>query len=418
MDIVNACAERDSLGGGRYQSVLHIKPIAYLNGGTYYRSSRDWANGDATFPHVVTAAPMMVYTAADGMRRICPTRETDRYVEIGAPLVKVAGVWTKPNFGAATRDGNRLTWHNPNADMSVTMAGHYLKADIELLGGYIPADRQFAFPVGMSGLTRDGGRILRDGVEVMHLRAPDLYDAANPEGERLPIAWQFVTVGGNPYILFTLPEGVAGMARPVVDPTFDVQPDASAGKDTYIQSGSPTYARGTDTTVILGGSSTEKHPVLQFDLSSLAGATIVSGTMSLYKTANSGTYTAFDGYVYRMTRAWTEGTSGFGTGANWNTYDGTNAWTSAGGDFDATAEGYISVTNTLNVFFDWDIGALVQEWVSGTTNAGAILRKTGDTSEASFASSDNATASYRPKLTVVYTTGSRASYRSLLGVGW
>ena len=73
MAFINACTERESLGGGRYRSVIYAKPVAYLSGGTYWRSDHNWATGDAAYPHVVTAAPMMVYTASDGMRRICPT---------------------------------------------------------------------------------------------------------------------------------------------------------------------------------------------------------------------------------------------------------------------------------------------------------------------------------------------------------
>ena len=174
-----SCSERESLGGGRYRSTIHLRPIAYLEDGVYVRSVHDWADGDVTLPHLVTRAPLMCGVAVDGMRRIYPTRELDRYLEIGAPYVKPAGSWVKVAMGAATRAANRITWHRAEADLSIVHAGHYVKLEIELLGGYVPPNSQFAFPVGLTGLTRSGSAILRDGVQVMSLRAPHVYDAAN-----------------------------------------------------------------------------------------------------------------------------------------------------------------------------------------------------------------------------------------------
>ena len=437
MDIVNACAERESLGGGQYRSVLHIKPVAFLQDGAYVRSNHDWADGDAQFPHVVSRAPILVYTAPDGFRRICPTRETDRYIEIGAPLVKVAGVWTKPNFGTATRTANRITWHNPNADMSVTMAGHYLKADIELLGGYVPADRQFAFPVGMSGLTRDGGRILRDGVEVMHLRAPDLYDAAAPDGGRLPITSQFVTVGGNPYILFTLPAGVTGMTRPVVDPAFEAQPDAAAGIDTYLDSGNATINYGSFSTLYVRSN---RSGLLRMIAQSVpAGATCNSATLTMTAISTPGVDQTISVYAIASANGnWVEGTKGGLIAAAgepcWNAKEAdgsggvTTAWAGSAGlstsgtDYVAAALGSFAfgtahsagdqLSTTLTA-------ATVQSWFGEATNDGLLQWGTSATTAgAGMASSDHATASYRPKLTVEYTTGGVVTRRSLLGVGW
>jgi hypothetical protein len=423
MAFVNACSERDDLGGGRFRQEIAIKPVAYLDGGTYYRSSHDWGNGSEAFPHVVTAAPLMVYTAADGMRRICPTRETDRYVEIGAPLVKVGGVWTKPSFGSATRSGNRLTWHNPNADMSVTMAGHYIKADIELLGGYVPQDRQFAFPVGMSGLTRTGGIIYREGVPVMHLGAPDLYDAANPDGEHLPIAHGFVTVSGQPYILFTLPSGVTSMSRPVVDPTFESQPDAAAGKDVALRSAGPTLNYGSNVLLLDAG----YRGLIEFDLSGiLSSNTCTASTLYLYHRVQ-GTAFAFTISAYSIAAAnaaWIEGTQNAAQASSgepcWGALaaDGaggvTTAWAGSAGlstsgtDYEADALGSFSGDRADEAGAEYSTAlttSRVQGWFGAVnTNYGMVLTHTSG-NNGSIASSDHATASYRPKLTVEYTSG-------------
>ena len=416
MDIVNACAERESLGGNSYRNIHHIKPIAFLQDGSYVRSNHNWVNGDATFRHVVTAAPMLVYTASDGMRRIAPTREPDRYIEIGAPLVKVGGIWTKPNFGAATRVGNRLTWHNVNADMSVTMAGHYIKADIALLGGYIPADRQFAFPVGMSGLTRDGGRILRDGVEVMHLRAPDVYDAAAPEAERLPIAHEFVSVGGQPYILFTLPSGVEAMSAPVVDPTFEVQPDAAAGKDNFILPPIPDTNLATDTGLGIGTSTAEwnnNRALIAISASIIpAGSTASSATLTITNKADgaqTATVTVEARGILSGNSSWTE------SGSTWNKRDTTNNWAGSAGcstsatDFDSDLWGSVGVTDAaLGTQYGLSLStSKVSDWFGDdTTNYGLRLASDDETTNGKFCalcSSDHATEAYRPMLTIEYT---------------
>jgi hypothetical protein len=127
-----------------------------------------------------------------------------------------------------------------------------------------------------------------------------------------------------------------------------------------------------------------------------------------------------------LTRAFGEGTwNGKGTpptqanGATWNTYDGTNSWTMAGGDFDS-ANSVVGIKGTLGVnpndsngrFFTWDITSLL---TNSTTEAelqdfGAMLRidETIPPSGQRFASftsanSSSYTAPYLPsvELTVV-----------------
>lgn len=431
-EFVNACAERDDLGGGRFRETIAIKPIAYLSGGSYYRSNHDWANGDASYPHVITAAPMLVYTAADGMRRICPTRETDRYVEIGAPYVKVGGVWTKPNFGSATRTGNRITWHNPNADMSVTMAGHYIKADIELLGGYVPQDRQFAFPVGLSGLTRTGDTLYREGVPVMRLRKPDLYDAASEDGEHLTIAHEFVSVGGQPYILFTLPAGVTSMSRPVVDPTFEVQPDAAAGKDTHTEAANNGHNFGTATAMGTrqdGG--VQNSTLLRFDATSIAGTAVCSAaTLYLSKHYTDGTAYSYTYTVHSIASGnagWIEGTrpgnpaledepchnalASDGAGGVKTAWAGSAGLLTSGTDFEASALGTASANRNDAASTQYTIAVTagrIQGWFgTPNTNYGLVVRSNANhTTTSNVRSSDHATAADRPKLTVEYTTGS------------
>ena len=409
MDIVNACAERESLGGNSYRSVLHVKPIAYLSGGSYLRSNHDFEQGDATWPHVVTRAPMMMSVGADGLRRIHPTRELDRYLEVGAPYVKPATNWTKVAFGTATRSANRIAWHRAEADLAVTFAGHFVKLDIELLGGYVPPNGQFAFPVGLTGLTRSGGRILRDGVEVMHLRAPDVYDAANTE-DRRPIANEFVKVGNQWYALFTLPS-LTGMSRPVVDPTFEVQPDAAAGKDTYIASASADTNYGTSQDLDMPA--TGQPCLVQFDLSSLAADVVVTAT-TLYLTMSWGSDATITGRRILPANVWVEAE------ATWNNRATSTAWAGSAGcrtsgtDYDATASFAVAqpTGNGEKTFaFSSDGIADVTAWIDGSAdNNGLAVEMNKAGWNFVYRSSDYTTASARPKLTVVYSTGGNPHY--------
>lgn len=98
--------------------------------------------------------------------------------------------------------------------------------------------------------------------------------------------------------------------------------------------------------------------------------------------------------LYPLTRPFAEGT-GHSDGATWNTCDGTNAWTSAGGDFDA-GHPVVGVRGA-DGFFRWDITALLTN--TARTNllaCGALLQidevppPSSGTPRAPFTSSEGA----------------------------
>lgn len=105
--------------------------------------------------------------------------------------------------------------------------------------------------------------------------------------------------------------------------------------------------------------------------------------------------------LYPLTRSFVEGT-GLGDGATWITYDGTNAWTLAGGDFD-TNHPVVAVKEPIldpdlhDRFFRWDITALLTNDParSELLNCGAMLLidevppPSSGTPRAPFTSSDD-----------------------------
>ena len=117
-----------------------------------------------------------------------------------------------------------------------------------------------------------------------------------------------------------------------------------------------------------------KRALLQFDVSSIpAGAVLTSATLTVWK---QGANNAADSLaVHVVTQAWVEGTGSNGSGASWNTYDGSNGWASPGGDYVATPSSVI-LAPLGNGPKTLDVLSLVQAWVSGTVpNHGLLIRQ-------------------------------------------
>lgn len=418
MGSLGAFFEIEEVGTGRFLQTIHIRPICYRGDDGYYRRiAPDWSNGDGDRPHLITAAPLMVSVAADGMRRLHPTREPDRFVEFGAPYIKPGGQWQKVNLGNARRSGNVLTWQTAQADLQLTFGGHYLKLEIPLKGGWQPPNGQFAFPIGLTGLTRNGGVILADGVPVMRVRSPVVYDAGNPEDIR-PIAHDFVRAAGQWYAVFTLPS-LSGMTSPVIDPTLDLQPNG-AGLDTWLNQSNVNRNYGTSTVMYAGynGSGNRMRSLLQFDISSMpGGATITGATVSLQcDWADSST--SLDLSFHRALTQWYEGLQSAGTpgagedASTWSyrNYNGSVAWGAAGGqsgtDYAASATAAMAVAGAGAYSRD-GLTADVEAWYEGTaSNYGWVLlgvESGGANTYKSFRTSDFGTAAQRPKLSIEYT---------------
>jgi len=400
-DVVGEFAETENLGGGLRKMTIHSAPIAYEEAGKWNRIETNWKDsGDGARPHAVTKSKLMTTIADDGMRRIHPTRDLNKYIEIGCPYVKPAANWVKVPWSGAQRSGNRMTWTRPEADMSITHAGHYLKLDIELKGGYVPPTGKFAFPVGIQGLTRSGNQILDGEKVVMVLRRPVAYDAANPVDVR-EIQSQFVSVDGQSYILFLLPD-LAGMSRPVVDPTFTLQPDNSTLHEAMFRDSdvSSNYQGGIQAGEINAGSGAARSAI-KLDLSGVPKSIkIVSSSLKL---TVSGDYSsnARTLRLFRLKRVVVFNQ------VTWTVYSTANNWQTAGGfganDCEQTDIGTASVTATQAV------GSVVIINITPNTTGGMdlgngwLLKMDTETDDQYiFYASGDATPTNRPKLEITY----------------
>ncbi len=199
-------------------------------------------------------------------------------------------------------------------------------------------------------------------------------------------------------------------------PGLTLQPDAADGLDVLIQGVvTQTYNFGTLIALGMGEGSSSRvlRSLIKFNLTNLpAAATLTSTILSLYCYADVST-TGRTFRIYRTKRAWVEGTRAGAednpaTGATWARYDTTHNWSTAGGfhadDCEQTDIGSrnFTATETLNEFKDFPL--------TPTTKAALDLGNgwmgKADTESADayyFYSSDHATASLRPLLTVEFT---------------
>jgi len=144
--------------------------------------------------------------------------------------------------------------------------------------------------------------------------------------------------------------------------------------------------------------------LVKFDLSPLpAGASVNSARLEIYLTARSNAGSAYIS-PYQVIRLWTE------SGATWKKADGTADWLLTGcngipsdrlGDASAIVQPPPSITN---VWVPMDVTAIVRNWAANSqSNKGFLLRDEGGNSVGyTFASSENTSASIRPRLIIEY----------------
>jgi hypothetical protein len=185
-------------------------------------------------------------------------------------------------------------------------------------------------------------------------------------------------------------------------PTVMVLQPGPSGTDTYVQSDQTTTNYGAQNEIQISNSGPARRALLRFDLSSIpAGAYVQSAQLGLY--ANNSNGSASDSLiVYRVTRAWTEGTGASGSGATWNRADGSVNWTSGGGDYDS-ATGIATVLPGVSGWNSFDATQHVVEWVAGTQpNHGMLVAGGSGVNNGKFASGDESNASVWPRLTVTF----------------
>jgi predicted outer membrane repeat protein len=227
------------------------------------------------------------------------------------------------------------------------------------------------------------------------------------------------TFTATPTFTPTLTPTITPTFTPTYTPTFTptpvvqtlvLQPDAAAGLDTYIYSGSKNTNYGTNTEMGVGEDNNSNNRVarglIKFDFSTIpANATINSATLSLWTSSDlsSNNRTV---QVYRLKTAFNE------TQANWNGPATGISWQTAGAsganDRESTAIGSVTILNNEALNLEKQISlspASIQQMVAGTfVNRGFLLQvDTEQNDRFNYKTSDSTTSTQRPKLVIQYS---------------
>ena len=232
-----------------------------------------------------------------------------------------------------------------------------------------------------------------------------------------------VPTNGTPRAPFTSSEGTTA-ERPFVQWTLAAPLSLPIATDTFLDSRSPNvdlnFGSATTVKVIINnnvtgdGSASRGLFQLPPELGLYAPTDIASAKVFFYVWQDNTADLNIT--LYPLTRSFVEG-SGNGTspanGATWNTFDGTQAWTTPGGDFDTNFP-VVGVKEPIldeashDRFFSWDITPLLADATarSNLLAHGALLQideippPSAGTPRAPFTSSDDLayTAAYRPHL--------------------
>jgi RHS repeat-associated protein len=238
------------------------------------------------------------------------------------------------------------------------------------------------------------------GHSVYGFTAPAMYDSAKNNGARSSAINLSATKDSNGTMVSLRADpswlGKSGLKWPItIDPTFIV----GDMQDCYISAGSPTtsFCGGSALNTGFDGT-TDSRTLLQFNLSAIPSTDTVVSAKLLSFLGSATTSNATSLSVYQLTRTWT-------TGATWNTYDGTNSWTTPGGDFSGTAAATTNGIAATGVWYSWSPTTLVQGWVNGTIANDGLIVKEPTENVTNVLSFNPATGSNPPYLQVVHQQG-------------
>jgi hypothetical protein len=186
---------------------------------------------------------------------------------------------------------------------------------------------------------------------------------------------------------------------------------ANTVQDTFLNINNDVNATSTALSAYTWPANKPANAILmKWDLSALpANAQIQSATLSLYLTGSGGDSS------YAMPVSEIINKLPVIAKCNGNTYDGTNAWTSSSVPYggiplaqsDIAAAVDSPLINTTAGYKSWNVASMVKDWVATPGNNRGLLVDSSSSATAdsyrTFASSEAAGATQRPKLVVIYT---------------
>jgi hypothetical protein len=348
-----------------------------------YQSSVNYLDASGNFQSIDnTLAPS---SAVSGYQY---ANEANRYTaRFGSDLsngvrFETAGGWASFSLAGGSSSGQVSgatdTYPTTGGSIALTAQADQLKEAITLSRSTSPSTYVYNLQIssGIAAQQNASGGIDfvdRSGVVQFSFAPPSMADASGATPTAVTMTLGQNAVGEQ---AVTVSAGATWLADPsrqfpvVIDPsvTLPVSQNCTiSATDNQTNCGGITPLKVGYQSGVTGA----ERALLQFALpqSIPSTATVLQADLALneYFTTNS---TAKEVDVYGLTHSWT-------TSAGWTKYDGTNSWTTPGGDYTTPAAATnTSVGPTNNTWYHWYPTSLVQSWVNGSAaNDGFLLRQ-------------------------------------------
>jgi YD repeat-containing protein len=312
--------------------------------------------------------------------------------------------------GTGTPSGSSITYANALPGVAVTYRASEGAVGEDLHLDAADAPSRYVFDVqasaGVRAATQPNGTIAMtdaDGSRVLSLSPSFAFADRDPDDTQKVTTTLSELAGGGWRGVLSVDEAWLHQALadgPVtIDPTVELQ---GASRDCALTSDTPTLSFCSNSQLWVGWSGDhDHHSLVKWDVSAIPkDALVLSGDAGLYQ-SGSTVSVAKAVSIHRITRDWTNG-------ASWNTYDGTHAWTTAGGDYDPTPAASQNDPAYNNGWIDWYPTALVQRWVDGSLpNYGVLVKDQSPPhviGEEDFLATEGTTAASAPELDIIWTT--------------
>jgi predicted CXXCH cytochrome family protein len=170
--------------------------------------------------------------------------------------------------------------------------------------------------------------------------------------------------------------------------------------DSYIDEANPSSNFGLQSTMkIASALSANQRLLLQFDLSSLQNVSAFEeAELKLFMNQAPGASRSYG--AYSLQNSWTE------AGVTWNSRDGSNNWSSGGGDYNSSATTVTTTGIQSRRWLTWLVTSDIESWYQNpSSNFGWLIKDIteNDTGSASFYTKQyNSDTSLQPKLEIGY----------------
>jgi hypothetical protein len=359
---------------GRFHTRVYSTPVNYRGADGGWHAIDDSLVSDA-------AAGYALQNASDRYRAAFPSELAAKPIELsqgGNSLgFRLLGAEGGPTASGATA---RYVDALPGVTAAYHASPDGVKEDLKLSNAGVATSYDYAVSLSKGLHLREnagGGVDVVDasGGAKFSFEAPFAYDGAGARVDRgARLSLKVLRGGAHPRLRLALDPAwlkAADRRFPVV-----IDPSVSLGdnQDCYIAGGggaNTSYCGASSLKVGWDGTQAYRA-LLRFDLSGIPANSAITGAHMLAY-LNSATTTNQTGVsAFQVTRPWT-------SGATWNKYDGTNAWTSAGGD----VQGPATYTNpsawgwpSTGTWYEWGASNLVQQWQDGVApNYGVLLKE-------------------------------------------